>query len=434
MADTFDRRRFLGTAAATGAAGLALSSGTSFAGKAAGDRVVVGVMGMSRGRSLAVGFARQPNVHVKYVCDIDQNRAARGAAALEKVAEAPPKVVYDFRTILKDSEVDALVCAAPNHWHGPATILGCAHGKHVYVEKPCSHNPREGELMIAAARKHNRAVQMGTQRRSGSGHIQAMQELTEGIIGRVYLSRSWYGNRRPPVFFASKTPPPKHVNWDLWQGPAPRRPYIPYRKGNSQDIHYNWHWMWHWGNGELGNNGVHTLDLCRWGLDVDYPIRVTSSGGRYRYEDDQQTPDTHTVCFEFPGKKQITWEGVSCNSHRQGFVKFYGEKGTLSLESNGNYTVYDPRDRVVKQHKANSRGDAEHIANFLAAIRNDTPLKLNAEIETGHQSTLLCHLGNIAHRTGRSLSCSSNDGRILGDEKALAYWEREYEQGWEPKV
>lgn len=434
-AEHFDRRQFLtATTVAGSAAGLAWAGGVARAGKAANDRIVVGVMGLSRGRSLSIGFARQPNVVVKYVCDVDQQRAARGAAALEKIAATPPKVIYDFRTILDDGEVDALVCAAPNHWHAPATILACAAGKHVYVEKPCSHNPAEGELMIAAARKYKRAVQMGTQRRSGPGTIQAMQDLRDGIIGRVYLSRSWYGNRRPPVFFAQPTSPPKTIDWDLWQGPAPRRPYIPYKKGSTVDIHYNWHWLWHWGNGELGNNGVHTLDLSRWGLEVDYPIRVTSSGGRYRYKDDQQTPDTHTVCFEFPGKKQIVWEGLSCNSHRHGFVKFYGENGTLDLQSNGSYTIYDPRDKIVKQHKGKSRGDSEHLADFLAAIRNGTPLKLNAEIETGHKSTLLCHLGNIAQRTGRTLNCSPRNGHIVGDDKAMLYWRREYEKGWEPKV
>lgn len=434
MSQQSNRREFLGQAAFTGAAGLALGAASANNVKAANERVTIGVMGMSRGRSLATGFAKQPNVHVKYLCDVDLNRANAAAGVVAKSTAKPPTVVQDFHKILADKEVDALVCAAPNHWHAPATILACAHGKHVYVEKPCSHNPREGELMIEAARKHKRAVQMGTQRRSGDGHIHAMAALKEGVIGNVYLSKSFYGNRRPAVIKASKTEPPKHLDYNMWQGPAPRVPYVPYKKGSRSDIHYNWHWMWHWGNGELGNNGVHTLDLNRWGLQVDYPIYVTSSGGRYRYKDDQQTPDTHTVCFEFEGGKKIVWEGLSCNSHRHGFVKFYGEKGTLDLDSNGNYTVYDPRDKVVKKHKGNGRGDAEHIANFIAAIRNDTPLKLNSEIEIGHKSTLLCHLGNIAQRTRSSLKCNPKNGHIIGNEKAMALWQRDYEKGWEPKV
>ncbi|MCH8829795.1 MAG: Gfo/Idh/MocA family oxidoreductase, partial [Planctomycetes bacterium] len=380
MADTLNRRNFLGRTALSGAAGLAVTSHVARGANAAGETIVIGVMGLSRGKSLALNFARQTGVVVKYVCDVDRNRAAAGAAAVEKVAKRSPKVIADFRKMLEDNDVDVLVCAAPNHWHAPATILACAHGKHVYVEKPCCHNPHEGELMVQAARKHKRAVQMGSQRRSGAGTIQAMQELQQGVIGRVYLSKSWYGNRRPAVVRGKETKPPAYLDYELWQGPAPRRAYIPYQSLNNK-IHYNWHWFWHWGNGELGNNGVHTLDLCRWGLGVDYPIRVTSSGGRYRYKDDQQTPDTHTVCFEFPDRKQITWEGLSCNSHKHPFVKFFGETGTMSLQQNGSYTVYDLRDKPIKTHKANSRGDVEHIANFLAAIRNDTPLKLNAEIE-----------------------------------------------------
>jgi predicted dehydrogenase len=436
MTDSLDRRQFLGqTALAGSAATIALGAGAAFAQKAAQRKVVVGIMGLSRGLGLARGFAPQPGVEIKYLCDVDRNRAASAASSVSKQTSREPKVIYDFRRILDDPEVDALVCAAPNHWHAPATIMACAKGKHVYVEKPCSHNPREGELMIAAARKYKRAVQMGSQRRSGPGTIEAMKALHDGAIGRVYMSKSWYRNRRPAVHRVDeKTKPPGTFDYELWQGPAPRVAYRPYKNGKNVSPHYNWHWLWHWGNGELGNNGVHTLDLNRWGLGVDYPIRVTSSGGRYRYVDDQQTPDTHTVCFEFPGKRQIVWEGLSCNSHRAGFVEFYGENGTLALEQNGSHTVYDLRNKVVKQKKSNSRGDAEHIADFLSAIRNDTPLKLNAEIETGHKSTLLCHLGNIAQRTGRTLNCSPKDGRILGDEKAMALWQRDYVKGWEPKV
>jgi len=436
MTDSLDRRQFLGqTALAGSAATIALGAGAAFANKAPQRKVVIGIMGLSRGLGLARGFARQPGCEIKYLCDVDQNRAASAASQVNKVTEKDAKVVYDFRRILDDPEVDALVCAAPNHWHAPATIMACVKGKHVYVEKPCSHNPGEGELMIAAARKYKKAVQMGSQRRSGAGTIEAMRELHNGVIGRVYLSKSWYRNVRPAVNRADeKQRPPATFDYELWQGPAPRVAYRPYKKGSGFDPHYNWHWFWHWGNGELGNNGVHTLDLSRWGLNVDYPIRVTSSGGRYHFKDDQQTPDTHTVCFEFEGGRQIVWDGLSCNRHRAGFVEFYGDGGTLALQQDGSYTVYDKKDKVVKQKKAGSRGDAEHMADFLAAIRNDTPLKLNAEIETGHKSTLLCHLGNIAHRTGRSLACSAKTGRILGDEKAMALWRRDYEKGWEPTV
>jgi len=427
MAQQMNRRTFLGTAAAGGVAAATLWKG-AVQGAEASKTVVAGVMGLSRGRSLAASFAKQPGVVIKYVCDPDQSRAEGGAKMLEGMAVKTPQVVSDFRRILDDAEVDVLICAAPNHWHAPATILACAANKHVYVEKPCSHNPHEGELMVQAARKYNRAVQMGAQRRSAPGTIEAMQKLHDGVIGRVYLSRSWYSNLRPSIGTGKATAVPAGLDYDLWQGPAPRKPYVDNR------IPYNWHWFWHWGNGELGNNGVHALDLCRWGLDVDFPTRVTSSGGRYRFEDDQETPDTHTVCLEFEGRRQITWQGLSCNKHDRKFVAFYGDGGTLELEGNGTYTVFDAQDKEVGKFGTPSVGDDEHIVNLLDAIRNDQPLALNAEIAAGHKSTLLCHLGNIAHRVGRTLKIDPQNGHILDDVEATKFWRREYENGWEPVV
>jgi predicted dehydrogenase len=429
MSKTFDRRQFLGVAAATGsAASLALSASATSRAAAPSNRVIIGVMGLSRGAGLASGFTGQPNVEIKYVCDIDTTRAARCAANIEKRTSKAPQAIGDFRRILDDKQVDALVCAAPNHWHAPATIMACAAGKHVYVEKPCSHNPHEGELMVQAARKHNRCVQMGSQRRSGPGTIEAIKQLRDGAIGRVYLARCWYNNLRGPIGKGEVTDVPSHLDFDLWQGPAPRRPYV------DNLVHYNWHWRWHWGNGELGNNGVHTLDLCRWGLGVDFPIHVTSEGGRYRYEDDQETPDTHTVCFQFEGRQSISWQGLSCNRHGNGFVTFYGEQGALDLRSNGDHTIVDRQNKEVHTSSGNSLGDAEHLANFLAAIREDAPLSLNAEIAEGHKSTLLCHLGNIAQRVGRSLHCDPANGMILHDDEAMQLWQRQYEPGWEPVV
>ncbi|MDA1180526.1 MAG: Gfo/Idh/MocA family oxidoreductase, partial [Planctomycetota bacterium] len=297
MIDLHNRREFLSNATvATFAAGVSLSGTRSYADTSPNNRVIVGVMGLSRGQYLASGFARQQNVEVKYVCDVDSTRIGPIAKKLESDTGKAPQQVGDFRRILDDQ-----VCAAPNHWHAPATILACAAGKHVYVEKPCSHNPREGELMVEAARKYNRAVQMGCQRRSAEGWIEAVQRLHQGVIGRVYLARSWFAKPRGSIGIGVPGAVPPHIDYELWQGPAPRRPYL------SNVLHYNWNWLWHWGNGELGNNGVHRLDLCRWAMDVDFPIRVTSSGGRYDWKDDQETPDTHAVCFEFPENRQITW-------------------------------------------------------------------------------------------------------------------------------
>ena len=425
MTSNVNRRAFLGGTAAAAATTLATTARAA----GANDKVVVGVMGLSRGRSLSVSFSKRPNVEVKYVCDVDSNRAAACAKLVAGTGAKAPTPIGDFRRILDDKSVDALVIAAPNHWHAPATIMAVNAGKHAYCEKPCSHNPQEGEWMVQAAHKHKRAVQVGTQRRSGPQTIDAMQKLHEGAIGRVYLVRAYYNSARGSLGRGKPAAVPGHLNYDLWQGPAPRTPYLDNR------VHYNWHWFWHWGNGELGNNGVHTLDLCRWGLGVDFPIRVTSSGGRYHWNDDQQTPDTHQVSFEFPGNRAITWQGLSCNRHRSGFTTFYGDKGSLELDSDGGHTIFDgSNDKVVEKVAGKSRGDIEHIDNFTAAIRNGTPRKLNCEVAEGHKSTLLCHLGNIAQRTGQAITCRASDGHIVGNDKAAGLWERDYQEGWKPVV
>lgn len=434
MSSPVTRRRFLESSLAAGAATLAAGAYVSAADETP-KTVTVGIMGLSRGASLMQTFAAQPGCVVKYLCDVDETRAIAGVKRLQADKGQNPQPLGDFRRILDDPEVDALVCAAPNHWHAPATIMGLNAGKHVYVEKPCSHNPWEGELMVEAARKANKAVQMGSQRRSSANYQEAIQKLRDGAIGRVYLARSWYNNLRPSIGRRRPATPPATFNYDLWQGPAPRVPYQEYVLGDSASFHYNWHWLWHWGNGELGNNGVHALDICRWGLGVDYPTRVTSSGGRYRWEDDQETPDTQTVAFEFPDRKQAVWEGLSCNKHKvdSGFVSFYGDEGVLAIDAGGSYTIYDRNDQPGEQVKGRLN-DGDHILNFLTAIRENKPLELNAEILQGHRSTLLCHLGNIAQRTGRSLTCDPSNGHILSDAEAMQYWKREYEPGWEPKI
>ena len=439
MSTSIHRRSFLGSAALGAAAsGLNISAKNSARYDSPNSRVVIGIMGMSRGSRLAKNLGSQPNVDLKYICDVDSLRLEKVAHMVDKELGKTPRKVADFRRILEDPEVDALVNAGPNHWHAPATILACSAGKHVYVEKPCSHTPREGELMVEAARKYKRAVQMGTQRRSSPGTREAIQQLQEGAIGRVYMVRTWYNSGRGTLGKGKQVPVPAHLDYDLWQGPVTRFPY----KDNL--VHYNWHWHWHWGNGELGNNGVHTLDLCRWGLGTDYPIRVTSSGGRYLFDDDQETPDTHTVCYEFEGDRSITWAGLSNNRHSPGFITFYGDQGALDLETEGTYTIFDKDDKLVKKIASREKdawsragvsyGDIPHAQNFLAAIRNDNPLICNTEIEEAHKTTLMCHLGNIAHRTGHNLTCDSSNGHILGDTEAMGYWSKEYAKGWEPKV
>jgi len=427
MSDSFDRRRFLQRASIGGAA-LGVATKTWAADEPPGEKIVVGVMGTGgRGTALASQFQRQPNVEVQYVCGVEKNRLAAAVKTVSKISGKTPRAVTDFRRILEDKDLDVLVVAAPDHWHAPATILACAAGKHVYVEKPCCHNPREGELQVAAARKHQRVVQVGTQRRNFPAIIEAVDKLRDGVIGRLLFSRGWYNNQRGSIGHGEPAEVPDWLDYELWQGPAPRRPY------RSNVVHYNWHWFWHWGTGEIGNNGVHALDLCRWGLGVDYPSRVTSGGGLYFFDDDQETPDSQVVTYEF-GDRMITWEGR--NWHRRGFegsmfgAAFYGDQGSLILTSTG-YKIYDRKDKLVEEN-AGSGGDAPHLADFLDAIRNET--QPAAEIETGYKSTLLCLLGSIAHRTGHTLNCDPETGHIIDDPQAATLWSREYEPGWEPKV
>ncbi|MFO0969877.1 MAG: Gfo/Idh/MocA family oxidoreductase [Gemmataceae bacterium] len=426
MAEGIGRREFLAAAGSVGLASLA-EGGPVAGGRAPAEKLVVAIMGTGgRGTQHATSFQREAGVEVAYVCDADMRRAEAAAAAVQKATGRSPRAVQDYHRILEDKAVNAVVIATPNHWHAPAAIECCAAGKHVYVEKPCSYTAREGELLVQAARKHKKQVQMGNQRRSWPAVIQAIEELHKGAIGRVYFAESWYQNNRPSIGRGRAVDPPKQLDYALWQGPAPRRPF------HDNYLHYNWHWFWAWGNGELGNNGVHTIDLCRWGLGVDFPTRVISAGNRYRYEDDQQTPDTHIVSFEFEGRKMITWHGLSCSKQagRSYHTLFHGERGTLAL-TDSSYVIYDVSGKETRREKVQG-GDRTHIVNFLDSIRAGA--RLNSEIEEGHKSTLLCHLGNIAHRTGRTLRCDPKNGQIQGDKEAMAFWTREYEKGFEPRV
>lgn len=429
MKPAIPRREFLkqGTVVSAGLAALG-GPGRLRAGEGANNRIAVAIMGTNgRGMDHIRAYLDQPNVEITYICDVDSRALEKGVAAVAAKQARRPRGVKDFREALDDRAVDALSIAAPNHWHAPATILACAAGKHVYVEKPCCHNPREGELMVAAARKHRRVVQMGNQRRSWPWVIEAIARVRSGEIGRVTFARTWYNNARGTIGRGKSVPVPAWLDYSLWQGPAPDRPYV------DNLVHYNWHWRWHWGNGELGNNGIHALDVARWGLGVDYPSRVTCAGGRYQYQDDQETPDVYVTAYEF-GDKAATWESDSCHPRGfegQGFgISFYGDKGYLVMADN-DCRVYDINGKELSAVR--NRGDDRlHFANFLDGIR--TGARLNSEIEEGAKSTLWCHLGNIAWRAGRSLNVDPKTGRILGDKEAQPFWAREYRKGWEPKV
>ena len=433
----------------TGTAALSLGgilpgfSAKSYAGiMGANDRITVAMMGVnSRGKVLADQFAKQNNCEVLYVCDVDSRAADVCLESVAGIQKNRPKAAPDFRKALEDKQLDALVVAAPDHWHAPAAILACAAGKHVFLEKPVSHNPREGELLVAASAKYDNVIQVGNQRRSWPIVVEAIQDLHTGLIGRPYFAKAWYANNRPSIGTGKVTAVPSWLNYDLWQGPAPRKAY----KDNL--IHYNWHWFWDWGTGEAGNNGTHMVDLARWGLGVDYPVRVTSSGGRYRYKDDWQTPDTQVVTMEFNNDTSMVWEGRSCNDHpSEGSsvgVIFYGENGCLVILGNA-YIVYDIKNKVVKEVTSDyiinpldflnpsENLDEVHIRNFLDSIRKKAIV--NADLLGGHKSSLLCQLGNIALRTGNTLHIDPANGHIKNDPAALKLWSREYQAGWEPKI
>ena len=439
-----ERRDFIkntGLAAAgIGFSGTAMPS--VFANGAPNKKIVVAVAGVnSRGNYLAKKFANMPDCEVGYICDVDERAMTKTIDGVAQIQSRKPKAQKDFRKALEDKGVDALVIGMPDHWHSPAAIIACSMGKHVYVEKPLSHNPNEGELLIKAARKNNRIVQMGAQRRSGTGLIQMVADIRAGIIGNVYMAKTWYTNARGTSYYKDAEVP-SWLDYELWQGPAPRRPY------KSGLVHYDWHWLWHWGTGEALNNGTHEVDVARWVLGVDFPIRVSSQGGRYAYQDDWETPDTQVITMEFPENKLIVWEGRSCNKFKVNGADrgtfFYGDNGTVFNPGGNSYTVYDKAEKVVKEYKDESDSqdttntvsageslDMMHITNFLDCIRDGkTP---NADSEIGHRSTLLVQLGNISWRMKQTLNIDSTNGHILNP-GAEQYWSREYEKGWEPIV
>ena len=411
--------------------------------KGANDRINISVMGVnSRGNALAQNFAIQNNCDVIHVCDVDTRAITKCLISLKDKQSFTAESFIDFRKSLENKDLDIMVIAAPDHWHAPASLLSMQAGKHVYVEKPCSHNPNEGEILIKAAERYGKVIQMGNQRRSWPNVIEGINALKNGAIGNVYFGKGWYANNRESIGIGKYTAVPDWLNWDLWQGPAPRKNY----KDNL--IHYNWHWHWHWGTGEALNNGTHMIDLLRWGMGVDYPTKVSSNGGRFRYNDDWETPDTQIINIDFAENLSMTWEGRSCNGkHSEGSsvgVMFYGEKGSILMNGGNDYTIFDLKNKIVKSVKSTTNIDPMntvnpaqnldvlHIRNMFDAIKNGE--ELNADIVSGHKSTLLMQLGNIAQRAGRSLNINPENGHIIKDREANKLWQRSYEKGWEMKL
>lgn len=436
------RREFIDTLAA-GTAGLAINSTAKSYGQIMGanDRLNFAVIGV-RSRAyahLSSLKANKADARITHVCDVDSNTLKKFATDTEREMGEVPKADQDFRSILQLKEVDAITIATPDHWHAPMAIAGLQAGKHVYVEKPCSHNPAEGALLVEAQKKYGKLVQMGTQQRSSPHTIEIVSRIQNGEIGSAYFAKAWYSNTRKSIGVGREAPVPPQLDWELWQGPAPRRPYTD----NIQP--YNWHWFKTYGTGETLNNGTHEVDVCRWALGVDFPQRIGAAGGRYHFKDDWQFYDTLLTNFEYPDKL-ITWECKCCNG-----MKYYGrDRGATIMGTNGSvivdrdgYEIYDLKGNKTSEFKAgnttsstdlvgrDSMTDA-HFANFIAGIRKGE--KLNAPVSIGNVAVTMLQLSNVAWETQRVLNLDTTDGKVMRDPQAMQSWSRTYEKGWEPHL
>lgn len=405
--------------------GLVLLPAFASAATNSGQHLQVAVVGLKRGMDHVKALLQLPDVTIRYLAETDETRLANAMKAVAAAQKAPCKGVSDFRTFLDDKELDAVFIATPNFWHTPAAILCMAAGKHVYVEKPGSHNPREAEMIVEAARKHKRLCQMGNQRRTWPGIVEGIAKLREGAIGKVHFGKAWYDAKRVAIGNKAQKPEGK-IDLNLWQGP------VPDRADMTDFIHYDWHWVSHYGNGELGNNGVHSLDVVRWGLGVDYPTQVSYLGGRYWFDDKQEFPDTGSAIYDF-GTCGASWEQSSCHPsavEKHPTCAFYGEGGTMHVIG-GKCVFFDPKG-VKTSETDGPTGDFDHIANFLDGIRGKA--KLNSEIEVGQVSAMLCHLGNIAFRTSSVVRFDPARKKLIDHAEGEKLWSREYRSGWEPTV
>jgi len=383
--------------------------------------------------------ANKAAARISYVCDVDTNTMKKFATETEKEMGEAPKTDQDFRNILRDKEVDAITIATPDHWHAPMAIAGLEAGKHVYVEKPCSHNPAEGVMLVQAQKKYGKLVQMGTQQRSSPHTIEIVDRIHNGDIGRAYMAKAWYVNVRKSIGVGKEAPVPSQLNWDLWQGPAPRRAYTD----NIQP--YNWHWFKVYGTGETLNNGTHEIDVCRWALGVDFPERISAQGGRYHFKDDWQFYDTLVTNFEYPDK-MISWDCRCCNG-----MKLYDrDRGSVIMGTNGSvlvdrdgYEIFDLKGKKINEKKAGSETSSNdlmgrdsmtdaHFANFIAGVKKGE--KLNAPISVGNVAVTMLQLANVAWDVKRVLTLDTADGKDQHDPEAMKQWTRTYEKGWEPHV
>lgn len=395
---------------------------------AASDRVNVAVIGVrGRGRALTGGFAKLADANVEYLVDVDDRVVPAAVAVLEKAGRKPPKVVRDMRRVFDDKSIDAVVIATPDHWHAPAAIMACDAGKDVYLEKPCSHNIREGRLIVEAARRNKRIVQHGTQSRSRESTRAAIDYIHAGNIGKVVMAKAWDVQRRADIGHKADSPVPAEVDYDTWLGPA------QFMAFNENRFHYNWHWNWNFGTGDAGNDGAHQIDMARWALGVELPTEAAGTGGKLYFEDDQQTPDTINATFRYPGKMLMfemrIWNPYGMEGVENG-VAVYGGTGMVQIgkwDRLWGYKVYDEKGKLVK-HEQSPGEDEAHVRNFLDCVKSRKAP--NAEIEIGFRSVVHCHLANIVARTGRTVHYDANTYSVTGDAEAAKLTRRTYRDHW----
>ncbi len=421
------RRAFLGTASAAIATRAHPILGAS-------DRVQVAVVGLGgRGRDHINIYAEVPGCRLAAVCDVNQANLERGSALAAKVHGHPPREYSDLRRLLENKEIDAVSIATPNHWHALSAIWSCQAGKDVYLEKPGSHNVFEARQTVAAARQYKRIVQIGAQSRSIGHKRRAIELLRQGIIGKIYLARGLCYRRRQSIGHTPVEPVPAGVNWDIFLGPAPMRPYTKNRYA------YNWHWFWDTGNGDIGNQGVHEMDICCWGLEESaLPNSVSSTGGKFLWMDDQETPNTQQAVFDF-AQRQVTFEVRNLPTGSEAGIPFGGPSvvGNLFLGSDGfmvlhpyGFQIYkgDSREPVAEEKPVEDRiwDPRPHAANFLEAVRARDHRKLNADVAQCTPGAVLCHLANISYRLKRRIEMDSATGRVLNDADANRMLTRPY--------
>jgi len=451
----FDRRDFLktaGKAATIGAATLALGGRVL----GANDRVRVAIVGLrGRGHDHLRGFAHVPGTEIAAFCDIDESVLAQRMGDAQKMGLAKPKSYGDIRKLLEDKDIDAISIATPNHWHSLMGIWACQAGKDVYVEKPCSHNTFEGGQLVKAVNKYNRICQHGSQSRSNPGMVEGIHHVQDGTIGDVYLARALCYKWRPTIGHAEPEPVPAGVNYDLWTGPAPMKPFTRNR------FHYNWHWIWDTGNGEIGNQAIHEIDIARWGLGVRFPVLVSATGGHFMFDDDQQTPNVLNATYYFdspngkrkmmevevrhwitnheaeigtgaygnsavppagltgrttkaPGDKQAALGPKDAKTNTIGNI-FYGSNGYLGIDGYDAYKTW-----LTNQAEPGPSGkkSGDHFANFIDCVRSRRAEDIHSPIEEGHISTTLVHLANASYRLGRTLRFDPENEQVVNDEEA----------------